>query len=42
VSTLKVKPLDLKVVKTTRRNIEDRENEDIRISSIYYCDATSS
>lgn len=42
MSTLKVKPLDLKVVKTTRRNIGDRENEDIRISSIYYCDATSS
>ncbi len=39
---LKAKPLDLKVVSTTRRNIEDRGNEDIRISSIYYCDATSS
>lgn len=39
---LKPKPLDLKVVSTTRKNIEDRENEDIRTSSIYYCDATSS
>lgn len=39
---LKVKPLNLKVVKTTRRNIEVKGDENIRISSIYYYDATSS